>query len=160
MKGPYMSSLEITQALESSEFFKGLELSSIEQIASLCRAETYDPGEYIFRQGDFGEHLYVIAEGHIFLERSMDMGARQGSVVIGILGKGRVFGCWSTLLGEPHNLMSSATCQKPTKVVAIKGSDLRQLMLGSTELGFKVLERLCFLLRDRIQGAYGAMEKI
>ncbi|UCB51172.1 MAG: Crp/Fnr family transcriptional regulator, partial [Deltaproteobacteria bacterium] len=61
---------------------------------------------------------------------------------------------------EPHNLMSSATCQKPTKVVAMKGSDLRQLMLGSTELGFRVLERLCFLLRDRIQGAYGAMEKI
>ena len=155
-----MSNSEIRQALENSEFFKGLAQSSIEQIASLCKVDTYEPGGYIFRQGDFGEHLYVIAEGHIFLERSMDMGARQGSVVIGILGKGRVFGCWSTLLGEPHNLMSSATCQKPTKVVAIKGSDLRQLMLGSTELGFRVLERLCFLLRDRIQGAYGAMEKI
>lgn len=155
-----MSSTEIIRALESSEFFKGLAQSSVEQIASLCQVEMYDPGGYVFRQGDFGEHLYVIAEGHIFLERSMDMGARKGSVVIGILGKGRVFGCWSTLLGEPHNLMSSATCQKPTKIVAIKGSDLRQLMLGSTELGFRVLERLCFLLRDRIQGAYGAMEKI
>ncbi|UCF57996.1 MAG: cyclic nucleotide-binding domain-containing protein [Deltaproteobacteria bacterium] len=155
-----MNSSEIQQVLESCEFFKGLEQSSIEKIASLCQVETYEPGEYVFRQGDFGEHLYIIADGHIFLERSMDMGTRHGSVVIGILGKGRVFGCWSTLLDEPHNLMSSATCQKPTKVVAIKGSDLRQLMLGSTKLGFKVLERLCFLLRDRIQGAYGAMEKI
>jgi len=27
-------------------------------------------------------------------------------------------------------------------------------------LGFRVLERLCFLLRDRIQGAYGAMERV
>jgi CRP/FNR family cyclic AMP-dependent transcriptional regulator len=155
-----MSSSEIRQALASSEFFKGLGKSSIEKIAGLCQVETYEPGGYIFRQGDFGEHIYIIAEGHIFLERSMDMGARQGSAVIGILGKGRVFGCWSTLLGEPHNLMSSATCQKPTKVVSMKGSDLRQLMLDSTELGLKVLERLCFLLRDRIQGAYGAMEKI
>ena len=155
-----MSSSDIKQALASSEFFKGLEKSSIAQMASLCQVETYEPGEYIFRQGDFGEHIYIIAEGHIFLERSMDMGARQGSTVIGILGKGRVFGCWSTLLGEPHNLMSSATCQKPSKMVSMKGSDLRQLMLDSTELGLRVLERLCFLLRDRIQGAYGAMEKI
>lgn len=155
-----MKRSEIEEVLISCEFFKGLEQRNIEEIASLCQVETYEPGEYVFIQGDFGEHLYVIAEGHIFLERSMDMGARQGSAVIGILGKGRVFGCWSTLLGEPHNLMSSATCQKPTKVVSMKGSDLRQLMLDSTELGLKVLERLCFLLRDRIQGAYGAMEKI
>ncbi|MCK4787195.1 MAG: Crp/Fnr family transcriptional regulator, partial [Desulfobacteraceae bacterium] len=74
--------------------------------------------------------------------------------------KGRVFGCWSTLLGEPHNLMSSATCQKPTKIVTMKGTDLRNMMLNNTDLGFKVLEKLCFLLRDRIEGAYGAMEKI
>ncbi len=90
----------------------------------------------------------------------MDLGTQKGSAVIGILGKGRVFGCWSTLLGEPHNLMSSATCQKLTKVVSLKGTDLREMMMGNKELGFQVLEKLCFLLRDRIQGALGAMEKI
>jgi CRP/FNR family cyclic AMP-dependent transcriptional regulator len=151
---------EIQPILEGSEIFGGLERNDIRQIAGLCRVETYEPGEYVFRQGDFGEAIYVIGEGHIFLERSMDLGVRKGSAVFGILGKGRVFGCWSTLLGEPHHLMSSATCQKPTKVVALKGSDLRKMMTGNTALGFNVLERLCFLLRDRIQGALGAMEKI
>jgi hypothetical protein len=34
------------------------------------------------------------------------------------------------------------------------------MMMGNKELGFQVLEKLCFLLRDRIQGALGAMEKI
>jgi hypothetical protein len=28
------------------------------------------------------------------------------------------------------------------------------------EFGFKALENLCLSLRDRIKGAYGAMEKI
>jgi CRP-like cAMP-binding protein len=151
---------EIENVLESCEFFKGLEKNSIEKIAALCQVETYEPGEYVFRQGDFGEQLYVIAEGHVFLERAIELGKGKGKVVIGILGKGRVFGCWSTLLGEPHNLMSSATCQKPTKIVTMKGDDLRNMMLNNTDLGFKVLEKLCFLLRDRIEGAYGAMEKI
>jgi CRP-like cAMP-binding protein len=94
------------------------------------------------------------------LERSVDLGTRKGSAVIRILSKGRVFGCWSSLLDERHTIMSSAVCRKPTKVLVIKGKDLRQMMLDNSELGFKILERLCFLLRDRLKGAYEAMESI
>jgi hypothetical protein len=90
----------------------------------------------------------------------VDLGTKKGSVLIEALGKGRVLGCWSTLLDMPHILMASATCQKPTSIIAMQGSDLRKLMIGNTELGFNIMERLCFLLRDRVQAAYGAMEKI
>ena len=155
-----MDHSEIQDILENCEFFKGLEKKDIEKITSLCQVETYEVGEYVFRQGDFGDRIYIIAEGHVFLERSRDLGTRKGNIVIGMLGKGRVFGCWSTLLDDSHNLMSSATCQKPTTAVVIKGSDLRQMMLHNSELGFNILEKLCFLLRDRIQAAFGAMEKI
>ncbi|MCP4668811.1 MAG: Crp/Fnr family transcriptional regulator, partial [Deltaproteobacteria bacterium] len=51
-------------------------------------------------------------------------------------------------------------CQKPTKVEVIKGKDLRDMMVNDVSLGFHVLERLCILLRDRIQGALGAMERV
>jgi CRP-like cAMP-binding protein len=155
-----MDRLEIEEVLKASDLFRGLEKEDIERIAGLCRMKTYKTGEYLFRQGDFGDNLYVIAEGHVFLERATDLGTRKGGVIIAMLGKGRAFGCWSTLLDEPHNLMSSATCQKPTKVLVMNGEDLRQMMLENSRLGFRVLERLCFLLRDRIQGAYGAMEKV
>ena len=155
-----MNRAEIQEVLTACEFFKGFEKMDLEKIAGLCRIETYEPGDVIFRQGDFGDHIYIIADGHVFLERSMDLGMRKGSVVIGVLGRGRVLGCWSTLLGEPHNLMSSASCQKPTKLVTLLGNDLREMMINDFQFGFNVLERLCFVLRDRIQGAIGAMEKI
>lgn len=155
-----MDRAEIRDILEGSEFFRRLNREEIEKVASLCQIKTYGPGEFVFRQGDFGEEIFIIAEGHVFLERSMDLDTKKGTAVYGILGRGRVLGCWSTLLGEPHTLMSSATCQKPTKVLSIKGSALRDMMLENREFGFNILERLCFLLRDRIQGALGAMEKI
>lgn len=148
------------QVLKSCEFFKSLGSSDISEITSLCQVKSYESGEYVFQQGDYGEHLYVIAQGNIHLERSVDLGGRKGSVLIEALGRGRVSGCWSTLLGIPHILMASATCQKPTTVIAIKGEDLRKMMIGNPELGFNIMERLCFLLRDRVQAAYGAMEKI
>ncbi len=155
-----MNPTEVEQALASCEFFKQLRGSDIFEIAGLCQVNTYESGEYVFQQGDYGEHLYVIAQGYVHLERSIDLGTQKGSVVIEALGKGRVLGCWSTILGMPHILLSSATCQKPTTIIAMKGSDLREIMMGNPELGFNIMERLCFILRDRIQAAYGAMEKI
>ena len=90
----------------------------------------------------------------------MKLGSREGRVVIATLGKGRVFGCWSTLLDASHVMMLTTLCQKPSKIILLKGTELRELMLSNARFGFNVMERLCFLLRDRIETAYGAMEKI
>ncbi|MBT8357374.1 MAG: Crp/Fnr family transcriptional regulator [Desulfobacterales bacterium] len=155
-----MNRTEIEHVLETCEFFEHLEKRHILLIAGLCTVNQFKGGEHVFYQGDFGEHIHIIVEGHIFLERALDLGSRKGNVVIEALGKGKVLGCWSTLLGEPHILMSSAACQKPTTVVTINGSNLRQMMIDNSKIGFNLLERLCFLLRNRIQSAYGAMEKI
>ncbi len=155
-----MAKSEISECLQRCELFSRLNRQEVENIASLGRMDTYQAGENILNQGDFGENLYVIAEGMVVLERSIDLGTRRGSAVIGLLGKGRALGCWSALIGEPHTYMSSARCRKPTKAVVIKGLALREMMLGDLELGFKVLERLCFILRDRIHSAFGAMENV
>ncbi|MFC1535151.1 cyclic nucleotide-binding domain-containing protein [Thermodesulfobacteriota bacterium] len=151
---------EIQHTLENCELFKGLEKINIEKIANLCQVETYRAGEYVFHQGEFGERIYIIAEGHVFLERTIDLGSRKGNAVIGVFGKGKAFGCWSTILDEPHNLMSSAICKKGTKMVVLSGGGLRNVMLTNSELGLRVLEKICLLLRDRVQGVLGAMEKI
>ena len=155
-----MGRSDILSILESCELFNRLERNDIEKVAGLCQERDYEAREYLFRQGDFGEYLYIIAEGHIVLERAIALGAKEGSVSIGILGNGRVAGCWSVLLGEPHHHMSSAICKKSTHVLVMRGSELRRMMLSNLHFGFSVLERLCISLRERIQGAYGAMEKI
>ncbi len=155
-----MTKANLSEYLHECELFRELSKQEVEHIASLGHLETYRAGENILSQGDFGENLYIIVEGTVVLERSIDLGMRRGRAVIGLLGQGRALGCWSALIGQPHTLMSSAICRKPTKAVVIKGMALREMMLGDLELGFKVLERLCFILRDRIQGAFGAMENV
>lgn len=155
-----MDGSKIFEALESSELFRGLDRKDIEKIAGLCREETFQPGQAIFHQGDTGDRIYIIAEGQVALERTVDLGTRKGNVVIGIIGKGRAFGCWSTLLGISHSFLSSASCQKPTKAVFFNGTEIRALMLSNPALGCSILERLCFFLRDRLQSVYGAMERI
>ncbi len=155
-----MADPDIRTTLQTSRFLKNISVEHLDTIAAFCRIDTYPAGTYVFRQGDFGEDLYIIVDGYIFLERAMDIGSHKGSVVIDALGKGRTLGCWSTLLGEPHVLMSSANCQKESTVLRLRGRQLRECMERDTQFGFFMLERLCYLLRDRIQAAYGAMDKI
>ena len=140
-----MEKNDIEHVISSCEIFEGLDKEHVEKIAALCQIKSYGPGDYVFRQGDFGEDLYIIPDGHVYLERTLDLGARKGCAVLGILGKGRVFGCWSVLFDEPHNLMSSASCRKPTQVIAIKGTDLRDMLKGNTEIGYNILKKLCFI---------------
>jgi CRP/FNR family cyclic AMP-dependent transcriptional regulator len=158
--GIIMDQSKIMDVLENCDLFRNLDGKEIEKIAALCHFETYETGDSILNQGDFGDTLYIIEEGHVFLERAIDLGTRKGNVIISLLGKGRALGCWSTLLGQAHTLMASTRCRRSTRVIAFKGLELREMMLSDPQLGFKVLERLCFILRDRIQGAYGALENI
>lgn len=155
-----MTPEQMQHALSHCEFFKELDPPSIEKISRICTPESYEVGQALFHQGDLDEHLYVIAEGHAVLQRSVDLRTRRGTVVIDTLGKGRVLGAWSTILGESHILMSSAIAQKPLVTVRISGVRLRQLMKDDALIGRKVLEQLCFLLRNRISAAYGAMDNI
>lgn len=155
-----MSNADIRSTLQSCGFLKNISPEHLETILDFCSVDHYNAGDYVFRQGDFGEDLFIIIDGYVFLERAMDIGSHKGSVVIDALGKGRTLGCWSALLGEPHVLMSSASCQKDSSVIRLKGSRLRKCMQEDTPFGFFMLERLCFLLRERIQAAYGAMDKI
>ena len=151
---------DIEAALQKSMFFKGMSPHQREKIATLCTAQTYERGDRIFSQGELGQHLYLILKGQVVLERSVNLSSRSGNVVINQLGPNRLLGCWSTLLNEPHMLLSSAVCQKTTTVLAFKGQALRAMMESDLALGFTLFEKLCFLMRDRIQHAYGALEKI
>jgi len=155
-----MKRADIEATLRKCLFFKDIEKNNLEKIAALCKTSEYKAGASIFQQGDLGECLYVIIEGFVELERSVTLTDRKGRVVIDRLDHNRMLGCWSTLLNQPHILMSSAICQKPTKVIVFKGNDIRRLMEEEASLGFYMCERLCFLLRDRIEHAYGALEKI
>jgi CRP/FNR family cyclic AMP-dependent transcriptional regulator len=155
-----MEKKEMQAALAGCEFFQGLQAADLDKLLPLCHAKRYQSGEVVFTQGTDGEYLYVIVSGQVVLERAIDLGVRKGTVTIEALEKGRVLGCWSTLLGEQHVLMSSAVCQKPTRLLTLRGADLRNLMHSNKDLGFNVMEKFCFLLRDRVQAAYGALEKI
>ena len=152
--------MNLVQELSKCELFSSLTKEELEPIASLGRVENYQAGETIFRQGEQGNTIYIIKEGQVTLGRSVDLGDRTAQVTIAVLTTDRALGCWLALLEEPHNLMSSAVCNRKTEVISLEGPALRKILENNLPAGFKVMEKLAHILRDRLWGVYGAMEKL
>ena len=152
-----MTTSEIIEILQQCEIFSTSDEADIDRIASLCQIKSFEPGSTVFTQGEFGNSIYLIAEGQVALVRSVNLGGKEGHLTIDILGKGRGMG-WSSLLCDPCSVSVSAKCQKPTRLLCLSGSDLRSTLESNPELGFKVMDRLAQVVGNRLRATYGAID--
>ena len=156
-----MISPEIIEGLRTSELFALLKEDEIEtltsSLATACEIERHEAGDHIFEQGEHSANLYIIADGQVLLQRSLNLGNRTATLPLGILGKGRAMG-WSSLLYGPQYLTASAICQKPTQVISIESASLRSVLEKEPTIGFRVMDRLACMLGERVRAAYNTME--
>jgi CRP/FNR family transcriptional regulator, cyclic AMP receptor protein len=89
--------------------FRDLEPRALAEIRALARLRTCDPQEVIFRQGDTGDGLFVIANGFCKVCVSGPTGT---STTLSIMGPREMFGELSLLDGGPR----SATVTAVTRV--------------------------------------------
>ncbi len=159
-----MSIDKMTEVLRKCEVFSELSDKELSSIAELGEIEKFNAGETIYSQGSIGTKLYILSEGQVYLERTMDIGGkRKANVPVFIQRESlsrRLMGCWSSLIGEQHMQRCTARCYKPTTVVSIPCSKLREIVSKDLELRVKILEKLVLLLRDRIDSSYEAMETL
>jgi CRP-like cAMP-binding protein len=155
---------KITEILRMCELFFELSDSELQSIANLCQMENFEAGDHIYEQNSIGTKLYILANGHVTLERQVDLfNNRKAKVIVFSLieqANRRVMGSWYTLIGKQHIHMCSAICEKPTRIVSIHCSDLRNTMLKNSNIRIKILEKLVLLLRDRIISSYEAIETL
>ena len=159
-----MSLEEISEILRMCDLFCELSDNELRSIANLCQIEKFEAGDKIYEQGSIGEKLYILARGRVTLERKIDLnGTRKAKVNVFALieqANRRVMGSWYTLIGKKHIHMCSAICDKPTKIVSMRCSDLRNTMVKDSKVRIKILEKLVLLLRDRIISSYDAIETL
>jgi len=159
-----MSLEEITGILRKCELFCELSDNELRSIANLCQIEEFEAGSKIYEQDSIGTKLYILARGRATLERKIDLyGTRTAKVNVFSLmeqANRRVMGSWYTLIGKQHIHMCSAICDKPTKIVSIRCSELRDTMVKDSTIRIKILEKLILLIRDRIVSSYEAIETL
>jgi len=112
----------------------------IKAMAILANEEHYEPGHFIFYEGDEANKMYLLLQGQVEMMLNTDEMGAQRAVVMTVQPN-EIFG-WSALV-EPYKLTASARCATRVHVIGIAAPGLRALMAVSCALGFRLLQRAC-----------------
>lgn len=116
-----------------------------ELLASVAQMETYDEGEYIFREGDHALNLYIVKTGEVAIETSIPP---RGTVTIMTVEQGEWFS-WSALL-EPRIETASGRALTQCAVLAIRGGALTDLCREEPQFGFEIYRALAEVISQRL----------
>ncbi|MBF0308353.1 MAG: cyclic nucleotide-binding domain-containing protein [Magnetococcales bacterium] len=103
----------------------------------------YEDGEYIFRQGDTGETIYSVQEGHVEI-----LAAREGcqEMVLAVLGPGELFGL--TVLTGDFVRTVTARAKGNARVLSVDRLTLVRQMHTDPALTFRILAQSLERLRE------------
>jgi CRP-like cAMP-binding protein len=159
-----MGSEAIKIILRKCELFSDLSEQELSSIAALGRIEEYEAGGLIYKRGALGTRLYVLSKGQVSLVRRIKLDdTRIADATVYILREHplrRLMGCWCTLVGKQHIQMCSARCDKPSQVVSIGCTRLRELIVKNPNMRLRILEKLVLIMRERLESSYVAMETL
>lgn len=104
--------------------FNRLPASVVREIFARLEDRPCAPGEFLIREGDAGEHYYLIAEGRCVVTREPAPGAPRQPLAV--LGPGDAFGEEALLSGGPRN--ASVAMLGAGRVMRLSKSDFLELL--------------------------------
>ena len=125
--------------LGRAPIFADLSAEVRERIAERSRQLRLAAGEWLFRQGDEGDTLYVIRAGRL----EVLTGAGE---VIRVLGRGAALGELALLTSSPRS--ASARAARDTDLIAIDRLDFERLLEAEPEVSLALTRTLGAQLRD------------
>ena len=132
---------EISVKLREVALFQGLGQDDLTEILRISEGERVDAGEYVFEEGERGDHFFVIVHGVIELRKATGEGFKK----LAVLRAGQAFGEMALLHGGPR----TATCR------AVTPCALYELRRADLDLVFEVLPEM----RGALEQAIRAMEQ-
>ena len=141
-----MTDLIDRELLANSAIFKDLDDNELDEVAKICEVQALKWDEYVFREGDDGDRLYLITKGAVRISRNVP---GTGEEAITVLKKGACFGEMAML--DPSTRSTYAIVDSRCELLTIARSDFEALMESDRELAYKVLRAIIRLLSERLR---------
>lgn len=136
----------IAALLKNVPLFRDLDEAELAEVADVCREEQFVSGEYIFREGEHGNRLYLITDGDVRISRDVP---GSGEEALAVLKAGAVFGEMAVF--DRSERSTHAISNGGTTVLTITRADFEMLLDFNRELAHKVLWAVTRLLSARLR---------
>ena len=141
--------------LAASEIFQDLEPDELDQVAAICSTQSLKWGEYVFREGDPGDRLYLIAKGKVRISRDLP---GTGEEAITVLKKGACFGEMAVF--DPSVRSTDAIVDTSCELITIDRPAFENLLESNSDLAYKVLRSVIRLMSARLRATNDNLKSI
>jgi CRP-like cAMP-binding protein len=130
------------EALEKTDLFRGISAEHLQRVAQLARRRHFDADSYIFREGDPGRSLFIIATGQVQIRRAA---SGRPDTVLELLEAGDSFGELALLDDEPRS--ASALAVADTEALVIDRHEFFELLREDSRFTLALLGSLAKIIR-------------
>lgn len=143
---------DINQILGRNYLFESLGKKELKFLRDLVHVRTFHPGETVFKQGEIGIGMYILARGtvDIFVEDIQLKESKGESVHITRLGPGDFFGELSLVEEKGRRTATAIACEE-TSLIGFFKPDLMEIVERNPITGVKILGRLGEVLGRRLK---------
>lgn len=106
----------------------------------------FDPGQFIFKEGQRSDSFYLIRHGKVSIEVFVP---GRGPVSIDTVSAGEVLGI--SWLIEPYHRYFDARALELTRAIALDGACFRKKCEENHDLGYAVMKKFTQILSARLQ---------
>ena len=132
------STLEKAMILKSVDLFASIPSQELIRVAQIAEEEEYQPGTSLCKEGDFGDCMYIIANGKVKVHK--------GDHTLVELEKGAFVGDMALLDQEPRS--ADLTISAETTLLKISQDAFYELMSSNFEIMNGILKIISSRLRD------------
>jgi len=138
--------------LERSQMFAGLTKWQAKKLILLANLEERKINEYILREGDVGDSVYVIIDGELEVSKTID----RNKVVLSRLKLGDVFG--EVALISDVKRTADVICTTDTRLLVLNWTELENLQRYNPYLSSRLFLNLSRILGQRLQSSLERIE--
>jgi CRP-like cAMP-binding protein len=119
---------KIIALLKNIYIFHGLDDEQIARVASLFNVTDLKKGERLYKEGALGDRFFIIQEGEVAIERTLDNGEKETTTLL----PGDFFGEDALLFEQPRQATVKAT--EPTRLLFLDSKNFYQLLREYPEI--------------------------
>ena len=129
--------------LESCKLFASLSPDEMASLKGAMHQKTFSGGTEIFKEGDAGDALYVVASGRVQISAVMADGERQ---VLSRVPPGEVFGELAVIDNQPRS--ATAVAEVDTTLYVIPREQMISMLTRSPQFSFSMMREITQRLRE------------
>jgi len=130
-----LSPTQVREMLKKVALFEGLGGNDLEQILRISEPVLVEADEYVFEEGDRGDHFFIIVRGEVELQKASGSETKR----LAVLRAGQAFGEMALLNQTPRS--ASAFALSDTYMLSVSREAFGQILGGET-LAVRLLRHL------------------